>query len=80
MTSPGSPLYKIEYTHTDDNLPITTTEIWSLKGTQAFMLLANVDTSETPTYMPIFRKMINSFNSFSTATHYIQRKCTVYRG
>ena len=80
MTSPGSPLYKIEYTHTDDNLPITTTEIWSLKGTEAFMLLANVDTSETSTYMPIFRKMINSFSSFSTATHYIQRKCTVYRG
>jgi PsbP len=62
-TPPGSPLYKIEYTHTDDNLPITTTEIWSLKGNEAFMLLANVDTSETSTYMPIFQKMINSFSS-----------------
>jgi len=62
-TSSGSPLYKIEYTHTDDNLPITTTETWSLKGNEAFMLLANVGTSESSTYMPIFQKMINSFRS-----------------
>jgi hypothetical protein len=46
-TSLGSPLYKIEYTHTDDNLPITTTETWSLKGNEAFMLLANVGISES---------------------------------
>jgi hypothetical protein len=63
MTSLGSPLYKIEYTHTDDNLPITTTETWSLKGNEVFMLLANVGTFESSTYMPIFQKMINSFNS-----------------
>ncbi|HEY7078794.1 MAG TPA: hypothetical protein VH500_03770, partial [Nitrososphaeraceae archaeon] len=46
-TSQSSPLYDIEYTHTDDNLPITTTEIWSLKGNEAIMLLANVGTSES---------------------------------
>ena len=62
-TSPGLPLYKIEYTHTDNNLPITTTEIWSLKGNKAIMLLANVGSSESSTYMPIFQKMINSFSS-----------------
>jgi PsbP len=65
ITSTGSPLYKIEYMHTEGILPITTTEIWSLKGKEAFMLLANVDTSETSTYMPIFQKMINSFSSSS---------------
>ena len=32
ITSTGSPLYKIEYAHTEGILPITTTEIWSLKG------------------------------------------------
>ena len=37
--------------HTEGILPITTTEIWSLKDAEAFMLLANVDTSETSTYM-----------------------------
>ena len=62
-TSLGLPLYKIEYIHTDDNLPITTTETWSLKGNEAFMLLANVGTSESSKYMPIFQKMINSFSS-----------------
>jgi hypothetical protein len=65
ITSTGSPLYKIEYTHTEGILPITTTEIWSLKGAEAFMLLANGDTSETSTYMPIFQKKINSFSSSS---------------
>ena len=68
ITSTGSPLYKIEYTHTDGILPITTTEIWSLKGADAFMLLSNVDTSETSTYMPIFQKMINSFSSSLSST------------
>ena len=68
ITSTGSPLYKIEYTHTEGILPITTTEIWSLKDTEAFMLLSNVDTSETSIYMPIFQKMINSFSSSSFAT------------
>ena len=47
--------------HTEGILPITTTEIWSLKGKEAFMLLANVDTSETSIYMPIFQKMITAF-------------------
>jgi PsbP len=76
ITSTGSPLYKIEYTHTEGTLPITTTEIWSLKGAEAFMLLANVDTSETSTYMPIFQKMINSFSSssFSPSTPVHQMK------
>jgi hypothetical protein len=68
ITSTGSPLYKIEYTHTEGVLPITTTEIWSLKGKEAFMLLANVDTSETSIYMPIFQKMINSFSSSAPTT------------
>jgi hypothetical protein len=36
-----------------------------LKGAEAFMLLANGDTSETSTYMPIFQKKINSFSSSS---------------
>ena len=68
ITSTGSPLYKIKFTHTDDILPITTTEIWSLKGTEAIMLLANVGTSETSTYMPIFQKMINPFSSSGLTT------------
>ncbi|MGB0026917.1 MAG: hypothetical protein WBP64_08760, partial [Nitrososphaeraceae archaeon] len=38
ITSTGSPLYKIEYTHTDGILPITTTEIWSLKGADAYLM------------------------------------------
>lgn len=54
--------------HTEGILPITTTEIWSLKGKEAFMLLANVDTSETSIYMPIFQKMINSFSSSAPTT------------
>jgi hypothetical protein len=68
ITSTGSPLYKTEYAHTEGILPITTTEIWSLKGKEAFMLLANVDTSETSIYMPIFQKMINSFSSSAPTT------------
>ncbi|MGA7899217.1 MAG: PsbP-related protein [Nitrososphaeraceae archaeon] len=67
-SSTGSPLFKIEYTYRDGILPITTTEIWSLKGKEAFMLLANTDTSETSIYMPIFQKMINSFSSSAPAT------------
>src|SRR5215831_14817294 len=67
-TSTGSPLYKIEYDHKDGVLPITTTEIWSLKGKEAFMLLANTDTSETSIYTPIFQKMIDSFSSFASTT------------
>ena len=68
ITSTGSPFYKIEYMHTEGILPITTTEIWSLKGAEAFMLLANVDTSETSIYMPIFQKMINIFSSSAPTT------------
>ena len=68
VTSTGLPLYKIEYTHTDGILPITTSEMWSLNGREAFMLLANTDTSETPIYMPIFQKMINSFSSSASTT------------
>jgi hypothetical protein len=68
VTSKGLPLYKIEYTHTEGILPITTTEMWSLNGKEAFMLLANTDTSETPIYMPIFQKMINSFSSSASTT------------
>ena len=68
ITSTGSPLYKIEYTHMEGILPITTTETWSLKGAEAFMLLTNVDTSETSIYMPIFQKMINSFSSSAPTT------------
>jgi hypothetical protein len=68
ITSTGSPVYKIEYTHTEGILPITTTEIWTLKGTEALMLLANVDTSEASTYMPVFQKMINSFSSSTSTT------------
>jgi hypothetical protein len=45
-TSAGLPIYKIEYNHKDGITPITTTEIWSLNGIHAFMLLANADTSE----------------------------------
>jgi hypothetical protein len=63
VTPTGSPLYKIEYDHKDGIIPITTTEIWALNGGRAFMLLANVDTTETSIYMPIFQKMINSFSS-----------------
>lgn len=68
ISSIGSPLFKIEYTYRDGILPITTTEIWSLKGKEAFMLLANTDTSETSIYMPIFQKMINSFSSSASTT------------
>ena len=68
ITSTGSPYYKIEYTHKDGILPITTMEIWSMRGAEAFMLLSNVDTSETSIFMPIFQKMINSFSSSSSAT------------
>lgn len=67
-SSTGSPLFKIEYTYREGILPITTTEIWSLKGKEAFMLLANTDTSETSIYMPIFQKMINSFSSSASTT------------
>jgi hypothetical protein len=67
VTSTDSPLYKIEYNHKDGVTPITTTEIWALNGGRAFMLLANVDTSETSIYMPIFQKMINSFSSSAPA-------------
>jgi len=63
VTPTGSPLYKIEYDHKDGIIPITTTEVWALNGGRAFMLLANVDTTETSIYMPIFQKMINSFSS-----------------
>lgn len=76
-TSPGIPLYKIEYTHTDDNLSISTSEIWSLKGNEAFMLLANVGTSESTTYMPIFQKMINSFSSSSLIISQSQKENVV---
>ena len=68
ISSIGSPLFKIEYTYREGILPITTTEIWSLKGKEAFMLLANTDTSETSIYMPIFQKMINSFSSSASTT------------
>ena len=68
ISSAGSHLYKIEFTYTDGILPITTTEIWSLKGQEAFMLLANTNTSETSIYMPIFQKMINSFSSSDSTT------------
>jgi hypothetical protein len=68
VTPIGLPLYKIEYDHKDGILPITTTEIWSLNGGRAFMLLANVDKSETSIYMPIFQKMINSFSSSAPVT------------
>jgi hypothetical protein len=68
VTSIGLPLYKIEYDHKDGTLPITTSEIWSLNGGRAFMLLGNVDTSETSIYMPIFQKMINSFSSSAPTT------------
>jgi PsbP len=74
ISSTGSPLFKIEYTHRDGILPITTTEIWSLKGKEAFMLLANTDTSETSIYMPIFQKMINSFSSSASTTTLHQMK------
>jgi PsbP len=74
ISSTGSPLFKIEYTHRDGILPITTTEIWSLKGKEAFMLLANTDTSETSIYMPIFQKMINSFSSAASTTTLHQMK------
>jgi hypothetical protein len=68
ISSAGSHLYKIEFTYTDGILPIMTTEIWSLKGQEAFMLLANTNTSETSIYMPIFQKMINSFSSSDSTT------------
>ncbi len=74
ISSTGSPLFKIEYTYRDGILPITTTEIWSLKGKEAFMLLANTDTSETSIYMPIFQKMINSFSSSASTTTLHQMK------
>ena len=74
ISSIGSPLFKIEYTYRDGILPITTTEIWSLKGKEAFMLLANTDTSETSIYMPIFQKMINSFSSSASTTTLHQMK------
>lgn len=73
-SSTGSPLFKIEYTYREGILPITTTEIWSLKGKEAFMLLANTDTSETSIYMPIFQKMINSFSSSASTTTSHQMK------
>jgi len=68
MTTTDLPLYKIEYNHQDGILRITTTEVWSLKGKEAFMLLANTDASETSIYMPIFQKMINSFSSSPSTT------------
>ncbi len=74
ISSTGSPLFKIEYTHRDGILPITTTEIWSLKCKEAFMLLANTNTSETSIYMPIFQKMINSFSSAASTTTLHQMK------
>ncbi len=74
ISSTGSPLFKIEFTYRDGILPITTTEIWSLKGKEAFMLLANTDTSETSIYMPIFQKMINSFSSSTSTTTLQQMK------
>jgi PsbP len=74
ISSTGSPLYKIEYAHTEGILPITTTEIWLLNGKEAFMLLANTDSSETSIYMPIFQKMINSFSSSASTTTLHQMK------
>ena len=65
-TSTGSPIYKIEYTHSNGRLAIKTMEVWAIKGTTAFMILYNADTSEYPILAPIIQKMVDSFGTATT--------------
>jgi eukaryotic-like serine/threonine-protein kinase len=65
-TSTGSPIYKIEYTHSNGRLAIKTMEVWTIKGTSAFMILYNADTPEYPNLIPIIQKMVDSFGTATT--------------
>ena len=65
-TSTGSPIYKIEYTHSNGRLAIKTMEVWAIKGTTAFMILYNADTSEYPILAPTIQKMVDSFGTATT--------------
>jgi hypothetical protein len=60
-TSTGSTIYKIENTHSNGKLAIKTMEVWAIKGTSAFMILYNADTSEYLNLIPIIQKMVDSF-------------------
>jgi hypothetical protein len=64
-TTSGNPIYKIEYTHNNGRLAIETMEVWTMKGTTAFMILYNADTPEYPYLVPIIQKMVDSFSTLS---------------
>lgn len=63
----GIPLYRIEYTHNIGALPVTTLEIWTIRGNSAFRVLSNLDSPEFSVYMPVIQKMIDSFGTIATS-------------
>jgi hypothetical protein len=55
-TSTGSPIYKIENTHSNGRLAIKTMEVWAIKGTTAFMILYNADTQNILFWRRLYRR------------------------
>jgi hypothetical protein len=58
----GIPTYEIEYSHTMDRLQISTIEILTLKGNEAYKIIFSADTPEYTNLLSTVEKMINSFN------------------
>jgi hypothetical protein len=57
--------YKIQYTHKSGRATFDTLQIWTITGNTIYTILFNADPADYPTYLPIIRKMTDSFVIFN---------------
>ncbi len=61
-TFSGIPTYKIEYKHTSGRLQISTMEIFTIKGNEAYKIIFSADTPDYTALLSTVEKMVDSFN------------------
>ena len=57
----NNPTYQVQYIHKNGPATLDTLQIWTIKGNSIYTIRFNADPADYPTYLPIIRKMTDSF-------------------
>jgi hypothetical protein len=63
LTLGGSTAYEILYTSVEDNTRYTSAEVGTLKGDKAYVLTYDAEAASYTNYLPIIKKMVDSFQT-----------------
>ncbi|MFL6408294.1 MAG: PsbP-related protein [Nitrososphaeraceae archaeon] len=57
----NNPTYEVQYIHKNGRATFDTLQIWTIKGNSIYTIRFNADPADFPLYLPIIRKMTDSF-------------------